>query len=95
MGLGTKRLGNTALEGLLIISRQNKSHGNIYKKEKGRRQIYDGLGSRACQLMHEQDLLYQSDSQPLSCIQGSKRMFGGSSPQIRAIFETGANLSLV
>ena len=25
------------LEGLLILSRQNKNHGNIYKKEKGRR----------------------------------------------------------
>ena len=34
------------LDGLLILSRRNKIHGNIYKKEKGRRQIYDGLGSR-------------------------------------------------
>ena len=39
------------LEGLLILSRQNKSHGNIYKKAKWWRQIYDGLGSRECQLM--------------------------------------------
>ena len=39
------------LEGLLILSRQNKSHGNIYKKDKGRRQIYDELGSQECQLM--------------------------------------------
>ena len=34
-----------------------------------------------------------SDSPPLNCIQGIKRMLVGSSPQMRAIFETGANLS--
>ena len=31
----------------------------------------------------------------LNCIQASKRIFGGSSPQMRAVFETGADLGLV
>ena len=35
------------------------------------------------------------ESSPLNCIQGIKRRLGGPSPQMRAIFETGANLSLV
>ena len=40
-----------SLEGLSTLSRRNKSRGNIYKKGKGRSQIYDGLGSRGCQLI--------------------------------------------
>ena len=31
----------------------------------------------------------------LNCIQGSKRIFRGSSPKMRAVFETGADLGLV
>ena len=53
-------------EVLLILYRQNKSHGDIYKKERGLRQIYVGLGSRECQLMRK--ISYQSDSPPLNCI---------------------------
>ena len=81
------------LEGLLILPRQNKSHGDIYKKEKGRRQIYDGLGSRVS--VNAGSHISLIARPPLNCIQGIKRMLGGSSPQMRAIFETGVNLSHV
>ena len=40
------------LERSLILSRQNKHHEvAIYKKDKGRKQFYDGLMSRECQFM--------------------------------------------
>ena len=41
------------LEGLLILSRQNKSRGSIYEKGKERRLFYDEPGSGERQLMLE------------------------------------------
>ena len=81
------------LERLLILSRENKSHNNIYKKRERTETVL--RCSRESRVSVNVGSSISLNNPSLNCIQGSKILLGGSSPQMRSIFETDANSSLV
>ena len=56
-------------------------------KRRDMRQRVEGVGKGR--------IVNQPDGPFLNCIQGGKRIFRGSSPQIKAVFRTGTDLGLV